>query len=113
MGLGPTHKTSLQRLLEKSSRIRKSRLFRGSSSIDNDPNQQPYYVFDERMVRFISILIVVVGLIMLIAPLWALAFVRGFVHRLIIISAFTIVFFLLISFAVDAQPVDGLIATAG
>jgi hypothetical protein len=50
---------------------------------------------------------------MLIAPLWALAFVSQTMYRLTIITVFTVIFLSLVSFAVDTEPVDGLVATAG
>lgn len=65
------------------------------------------------MDRFISVLILFVGLVMLIAPLWVLAFVSRTVYRLTVITVFTITFLFLVSFAVDTKPVDGLVATAG
>jgi hypothetical protein len=65
------------------------------------------------MNRFISFLIVTSGLIMLIAPLWVLAFVSQTIYRLTVITVFTVIFLSLVSFAVDTEPVDGLVATAG
>lgn len=113
VALAPKEKAPLRALLEKSAIFRKSWLFRRSSTINKDIDQWTVYVSDERMNRFISFLIVTIGLIMLIAPLWVLAFVSQTIYRLTVITVFTVIFLSLVSFAVDTAPVDGLVATAG
>lgn len=113
MALAPKEKTPLRGLLEKSAAFRKSWLFRRSSTINKDVDQWTVYVSDERMNRFISFLIVTTGLIMLIAPLWVLAFLSQTIYRLTVITVFTVIFLSLVSFAVKTEPVDGLVATAG
>jgi hypothetical protein len=113
VALAPQEKAPLRALLERSAIFRKSWLFRRSSTINKDVDQWTVYVSDERMNRFISFLIVGSGLLMLIAPLWVLAFVSRTIYRLTVITVFTVVFLSLVSFAVDTEPVDGLVATAG
>ena len=46
----------------------------------------------------------ILGMIMLIMPLWVLALVKGTLHRLSVITAFTIVFLGLVAFVIVAKP---------
>lgn len=64
------------------------------------------------MELFVAIIIVSIGLLMLIAPLWVLMFVGNQIKRLAIITAFIIVFLLLISTVTVAKPFESLAATA-
>lgn len=41
---------------------------------------------------------------MLIMPLWVLALVKGTLHRLSVIAAFTVVFLGLVAFVIVAKP---------
>lgn len=52
------------------------------------------------------------GLIMLIAPLWILAFLGGLVQRLTAISAFIVLFVALVSITTAAKPFESLAAAA-
>jgi hypothetical protein len=113
VALAPKEKAPLRALLERSAIFRKFGLFRRASTINRHVDQWTVYVSDQRINRFISFLIVSSGLVMLIAPLWALAFVSQTMYRLTIITVFTVIFLSLVSFAVDTEPVDGLVATAG
>jgi hypothetical protein len=113
VALAPKEKVPLRALLERSDAFRKSWLFRRSSTINKDADQRTFYISDERMNRFISFIIVIIGLLMLITPLWVLAFVPQTIYRLTVITVFTVIFMSLVSFAVDTEPVDGLVATAG
>ena len=72
------------------------------------------YLFfsDEKMDRYLAICILGLGLIMLIAPLWILAFLGELVPRLAVISAFVLLFVVLLSFTTVAKPFESLAAAA-
>ena len=67
---------------------------------------------DERVDRFPSAVIGCVGLAMLIGPLWLLEYITRDPIRLGIITAFIVLFFVLIVVATTAQLFEGLAATA-
>jgi hypothetical protein len=55
----------------------------------------------------------VVGLLMLISPLWILEFVNGPLQRLGVITAFIVLFLFLLSVATTARPIESLAGAAG
>jgi hypothetical protein len=55
----------------------------------------------------------VVGLGMLIGPLWVLEFVNGPLQRLGVITAFVVLFLFLLSVATTARPIESLAGAAG
>jgi hypothetical protein len=61
---------------------------------------------------FVNIVIALIGLIMLIVPLWWLAFVTPVRHRLAIITSFVVVFLCFVSFTTVARPFETLGAAA-
>ena len=71
-----------------------------------------HYISDEKIDRFIATFIIGLGLIMLIAPLWVLAFLGGLVPRLGVISAFIVLFVSLVSLTTVAKPFESLAAAA-
>ena len=71
-----------------------------------------WYSADEKIDRFIATVIMGLGLIMLIAPLWILAFVEGLIPRLGVISAFIVLFLVLLSITTVAKPFESLAAAA-
>jgi hypothetical protein len=71
-----------------------------------------YYERNESIDGFVTILICLIGLIMLIAPLWILKYVGGSNARLEIITAFVVVFLCLIQSVTIAKPFETLAATA-
>lgn len=70
------------------------------------------YTSDSRIEAFITTVIVVIGLGMLIAPMWILNFLDGSVKKLACITAFIVVFLGLVSYATTSRPFEGLGATA-
>lgn len=60
----------------------------------------------------LSFAITSVGILMLVVPLWILAFVHEQTRRLGVITAFVMAFLALISFATLAKPFESLAATA-
>ena len=115
--LVPKPKSSLRKLLECSSIFRLSRFWRTKPS-RSDPDmfeyleQHIHYSSDDKIERFVSITILILGVIMLIAPLWILAFVHGTIDRLGIITLFIVLFLVLLSFTTVAKPFESLAATA-
>ena len=105
----PKNKTPLRQLLEKSSGFRLFLLWRKRR---NHEDETIHYISDQRIDFFVSLVITVLGLMMLIAPLWLLAFITDKVHRLEIITSFLMAFLCLISFATIARPFESLGATA-
>jgi hypothetical protein len=71
-----------------------------------------YYERNEKLEGFVTIVICLVGLLMLIAPLWILKAVGQPGPRLEIITAFIIVFLGLIQSVTIAKPFETLAATA-
>ena len=111
--LVPRLKSPLVSLLERSSRFRLLRLWQ-QEDIENltSNDKNVHYYLDKKIDRFITTFIMGLGLVMLIAPLWILAFVGGSVQRLGVISAFIVLFVALISVTTVAKPFESLAAAA-
>jgi hypothetical protein len=114
--LVPKLKSPLRQVLETSRRFRLSRCWRtqpsdtcGNLGIDTGDT---YYSSDEKIERFAGLVIVVLGVVMLVGPLWALEFVHGPVNRLGLITVFIVLFITLVSLATVAKPFESLAATA-
>ncbi|RYP88543.1 hypothetical protein DL769_000239 [Monosporascus sp. CRB-8-3] len=70
------------------------------------------YYKDKRMDGFASVLMVSVGVIMLITPLWILQSLASLNMKLAVITAFILVFLLVVSYFMATKPLEGLGATA-
>jgi hypothetical protein len=105
----PKNKTPLRRLLETSSHFRLASLWRKPSKIQDD---NIHYSSDQRIDLFVNVIMTSMGMIMLILPLWVLAFVERTTYRLAIITTFLALFLCLVSFATVAKPFESLGATA-
>jgi hypothetical protein len=105
----PKAKTPLRRALERSSRFRLFRPWKTSPPIEDS---NIHYTSDQRIDTFVNVIIALVGLVMLIVPLWVLAFVTWVVHRLAIITSFVVVFLCFVSFTTVARPFETLGAAA-
>jgi uncharacterized membrane protein len=71
-----------------------------------------YYIDDAKVEKFVRFVLTLVGLVMLIAPLWVLAVTRGRVKRLGVITAFVVMFLVVVGAATTARSFEGLAATA-
>jgi hypothetical protein len=115
--LVPRPKSSLRRLLECSQRFRFSRFWRTQpSDLEEGPWTDDGYVHyssDEKVDRFVGAIILLLGVMMLIAPLWILKFVPSTLNRLGVISTFIVLFVVLLSFTTVAKPFESLAAAAG
>ncbi|KAL3458233.1 hypothetical protein BJX64DRAFT_292389 [Aspergillus heterothallicus] len=116
VALVPDRRSPARRFLEH---WRVFRYFKGWRKLVN-PFFKPTYddenlvlTNDERIDFFVALFILYVGIAMLIAPLWILAYVPGTQHRLIVITSFISVFLFLVSLGTTAKPYDALAATAG
>lgn len=67
---------------------------------------------DKRVEGLSTSVIAVIGLGMLVGPLWWLAVVHGIIHRLAIITGFITIFFCLVAVATDAGVFNSLAAAA-
>ncbi len=109
----PKEKTPLRRLLDRSRTFRIHPLWR-----KEDPSLPSYdkdlvlTISDKRIDRFITCLVVGVGTIMLIAPMWILEVINKSIQKLAVITVFIIVFLAMISSVTVAKPFETLAATA-
>lgn len=70
------------------------------------------YGSDERIDFITTIAILVVGMIMLVVPIWILAIITMPYTKLGVITAFIVVFLVVVSYATVARPSETLAATA-
>jgi hypothetical protein len=70
------------------------------------------YFSDKRIDRFITFLVVGVGMIMLIAPMWILYGLQSNLQKLGTITGFIVLFLVLVVSATVAKPFEALAATA-
>jgi len=75
-------------------------------------DENVFYSSDQRIDHFVSAVITLLGVVMIIAPLWILAFIRSISGRLGVITAFVVVFLCLISVTTTARPFESLAAAA-
>lgn len=111
----PKNRSPLRRLFERSSRFRLSRLWQNTLPPSDLPAHVQQYIHlssDKRIDRFVACTTIVVGLVMLIAPIWILAFAYQVVVKLAIITLFILLFMALASFGMNARPYEALAATA-
>ena len=111
--LVPRQKSPLRLLLERSSHFRFLRLWQ-HNPVDHRAGEDKnvHYFSDEKIDRFVATVIMISGLIMLVAPLWILAFLQGLSQRLGVISAFIILFVALLSSTTVAKTFESLAAAA-
>ncbi|KAH7412513.1 hypothetical protein BKA64DRAFT_330380 [Cadophora sp. MPI-SDFR-AT-0126] len=111
--VNPRFRTPLRRLLERSTRFGWLPFFRREPQDQTyyDPKTM-YYERNERLEGFVTVTICLVGLAMLVAPLWILTYVHLSAARLAIITAFIVVFLGLIQSVTIAKPFETLAATA-
>lgn len=113
--LVPKEKSPLRRLLERSPRFRIHHFWRHK----RQPELPVYdkdvitYISDKRIEKFATAIIVIVGLVMIITPMWILQALGGrTVHKLGTITAFIVGFLGIVSYATAAKPFETLGATA-
>lgn len=113
--LVPKSSTPLRRLLEKSSRFRLSSLWRTKDPPLPQHSVHPeeiHYSSDTKIDNSIGITITILGMLMLIVPLWVLNETSGARTRLAVITTFIVIFLGLIAFTTVARPFESLAAAA-
>ncbi len=111
--LSPTEKSPLRLLLERSRHFRGLRIWE-QKTLDPEvkKDENIHISSDSKIDKFVSGTIMSLGLAMLIAPLWVLAFVNDLVQKLGTISAFIVLFVALVSLTTTAKPFESLAAAA-
>ena len=102
-------KSPLRRFLERSTRFRLLGVWRENS---DSQDENVIYTSDKKIDGFIAFITTIIGLAMLVAPLWILAYVTGIVHRLAVITIFLVVFLCFVSSMTVARPFEALGAAA-
>lgn len=112
--LVPKEKSPLRRFLERSRNFRSYRLWRSKNAPELPlHDEHVIYVSDKKIERFVTAVIVMLGMIMLIAPMWILQALDGrTLPKLGTITAFIVTFLMLVSYATLAKPFETLAATA-
>lgn len=104
--------TPVRRLINSSKRLRTLSIWRQPPPTDNDNDGMVTYFSDRRMDNFASGVIIGVGMVMLIVPLWILAAMANTTAKLVVITLFVFLFLLILSFAIASKPFEALGATA-
>jgi hypothetical protein len=111
--LVPKSKSPLRRLLERSAQFRIFKYWRVErTDLEAHDKENEFYTSDERIDACVSVIITVIGLAMLIAPLWILKFTPDPVKSLAIITTFIVLFLVLVSYATVSRAFEALGATA-
>ncbi|RYC58904.1 hypothetical protein CHU98_g7302 [Xylaria longipes] len=112
-GVVQKDKTPLRRLIDHSRRLRTLSIWRlKNQSAPKDEDDTVSYYSDKRMDTFASSIIVGLGIILLLAPLWILYALKSSVLKLAVITVFVATFLIILSFAMVAKPFEALGATA-
>ncbi|KAF2705066.1 hypothetical protein K504DRAFT_506536 [Pleomassaria siparia CBS 279.74] len=108
------HRSSpLGRFLETIRVIRLSSLVRAKPDPDSQViSNYTHYASDDALATLTTISIVLIGLIMLLGPLWLLEFVPGSKKRLLTITIFITVFMALMSTATINRPFEVVASSA-
>lgn len=114
--LVPMSKTPLRQLLEKWAWFRRANLWKKTPpDLPAYTSAYPgtvHYSSDARIDRFIGVTVTLLGLAMLIAPLWTLAYTGTKYKRMSIITGFIVLFLGLLAFTTVAKPFESLAAAA-
>jgi hypothetical protein len=112
----PKSNTPLRQLLERSSRFRLCSIWKKTPPNDASENfphpETLHYSSGARIDGCIGITITLLGMIMLVIPLWILAVTEGMMERLGVITGFIVLFLGLIAFTTVARPFESLAAAA-
>ncbi|KAL4788757.1 hypothetical protein BDV19DRAFT_383649 [Aspergillus venezuelensis] len=113
--LVPKDRSPLRRLFEQSSRFRLSRLWKRKelkSELPLHVQQNINYSSDKRIDQFVTATTVVTGLVMLIMPIWVLAYTDPVALKLAVITIFIFLFLALVLLGTHAKTYKLLAATA-
>jgi hypothetical protein len=114
MAVCPREKASFRRFIGRLALARRHRFFHrepdGTESY-HDPETH-YLARLDRIDKLVSGIILVAGLVMLVVPLWILQFLGDNVVRLGVITAFVVLFLVVVATIAGAKPYESLAATA-
>ena len=111
--INPKTRSPLGKLLESTRLVRLSRFFKAKADPDSQiMSDYVHYTSDEALAILTTIAIIVLGLIMLLGPLWWLEFVSNSKTRLGIITGFLAVFMGLMSLATNNRPFEVVASSA-
>ena len=105
----------LRRVIESSLRLRTLPIWKKKQQKEDEPShalKNVTYYSNQHIDGFISGVIVAIGTVMLIAPLWILWGLSYMAMKLTVITVFVLVFLLVLSFAMVSKPFEALGATA-
>lgn len=106
-------KTPLRRLIDHSHLLRTLSIWRFKNQrAPNDEVDVVSYYSDKRINTFASGIIVGLGAILLLVPLWILYALNNSALKLAVITVFVASFLIMMSFAMVAKPFEALGATA-
>lgn len=106
-------KTPLRQVIDGSLRLRTLSLWRhGEEKVATYDKKEVTYYSDKRMDSFASAVIIAIGVLMLITPIWILQALADLKAKLAVITVFIFVFLLVLSLAMVAKPFEALGATA-
>lgn len=107
--LVPRNGSSVRKMLERSRHFREWSIWQ----VQDDLNDTSIMIgSDDRIDRFVTVLVVTTGLIMLVVPLWILAIYTGPFQRLGIITGFLVAFLIFVSSTNVNKPLESLVAAA-
>ena len=105
-------KTPVRVLLEQCRPLLLSPLFRKKKKSHHVESATTSYLTDPGLDAFTNAVVISIGLMLLIGPMWTLQFVTNGVKRLGIITGFTLLFTSIVAAATTAKPFEVLAATA-
>ncbi|RDL33932.1 Uncharacterized protein BP5553_08300 [Venustampulla echinocandica] len=110
----PKEKTPLRRLLERSRKFRILPLWMQKTGPELPIYDKDVitYTSDKRIDRFITVVVVGIGSVMLIAPMWILQAMPNSRYKLAVITTFIVAFLGMVSYTTIAKPFETLAATA-
>lgn len=105
-------KSPLESLVERFPRLLIAKALRSASKSSQVPSSTTTYYSKKRLRNTVFVVIIGIGLLLLLGPLWALQFVDDNLKRLAIITCFIILFTAALASATVAKPFEVLAATA-
>ncbi|KAI1331382.1 hypothetical protein F5Y16DRAFT_266644 [Xylariaceae sp. FL0255] len=113
-GVIPKDKLPLRRFIDNSRRLRTLPIWqlKGKSVSEENGGDDVSYFSDARINAFAAGLIIGLGGILLLAPLWILYALNSSAHKLAVITLFVAAFLITLSFTLVMKPFEALGATA-
>ncbi|KAI1128640.1 hypothetical protein F5Y10DRAFT_240197 [Nemania abortiva] len=106
-------RTPVRRLIDSSLRLRTMSIWKDNKvSIPEYESKEISYYSDRRMDAFASGVIVFIGAVILLIPLWILQALESLKIKLAVITAFVFIFLVVISLAMVSRPLEALGASA-